>query len=206
MIIKNIFLTGFSLMLVAMFTSCSTSVEIAKRQFSSGYYVHVTSKKQANTSVAQTASAAQKTTPSFTGNDISAEPVFSEQPITCSEEREETPVVAHPAVKGDTKVVVAEPTSSPDNIVTLARDSRIQKKILRSNAKNMLRSSGTPGIILLVLCIIVPPLAIIFSDEHTSKQFWLDFLLWIIGWGALVNPIAGIFWLLAIIYALSICF
>ena len=205
MTIKNIFLAGFSLMLVAMFTSCSTSVEIAKRQFSSGYYVHVTSKKGANASVAQTASA-QQTTPSVAGNDISTEPVFSEQPVTCSEEREETPVVAHPAVKGDTKVVVAEPTSSPDNSVTLARDSRIQKKILHSNAKEMLRSSGTPGIILLVLCIIVPPLAIIFSDEHTSKQFWLDFLLWIIGWGALVNPIAGIFWLLAIIYALSICF
>ena len=42
---KFIILAGLFSLLVIIFTSCSTSVEVAKRQFNNGYYVHVNTNK-----------------------------------------------------------------------------------------------------------------------------------------------------------------
>lgn len=56
-------------------------------------------------------------------------------------------------------------------------------------------------VIMILLCIFLPPLAVLIVDG-LKGPFWLDLLLFALGVGAyLYNPIAGLLLLLAIIYA-----
>ncbi|MEW6467587.1 MAG: YqaE/Pmp3 family membrane protein [Bacteroidota bacterium] len=60
-------------------------------------------------------------------------------------------------------------------------------------------------ILLVLLCIFLPPIAILLT-QGVGTPFWLDLIIWLLGFGAFGFPYLGILVLVAIIYAFIVCF
>jgi len=66
-------------------------------------------------------------------------------------------------------------------------------------------STTTPEWLIIVLCILLPPVAV-YITQGVGNPFWIDLTLAFLGLGILSAGIFGLFWLAAIVYAFVIIF
>lgn len=207
---KNILSAGFALLLAVIFTSCSTSVDIAKRQFNNGYYIHIASKKQV-TPVADVVVSKKELRPVIV-NEVKIEPVVTTIPVI--EKRVEDNLVsvsadkkpALPSIKKRLKEAVASteiPVSGDNN--TEFKAYQKEKRKFNWGLNSLFGGGSVPGIILIVLCILIPPLAVLL-EVGVGKEFWIDLLFYLLGFGYLGVLFLGLFWLIAVVYAFIVCF
>ena len=193
---KNTISISIFFLLAVIFTSCSTSIDIAKRQFNNGYYVHVASKRQAINPVKNIVADVEEDQ-SVTANRFNTESA-SAGPVVQDEKRTLLNVVSVVPHKNRLKktidnVFLTENTVAEGKGLEFKKHGYVRK--IHARRKIHFFSGGSvPGIILLILCILLPPLAILLLDDHTSQQFWLDVLLCLF------------FWVPGVIYALIVCF
>jgi len=199
---KSIFSAAF-ILLAVVFTSCSTSVDIAKRHHNNGYYIHIASKKQVSSPVADVA-APKKDVQSVATNEVKSEPVAAETKIitpVAKEKGDENLVSAStdlkPAfssVKKQLKKAIAssEVNASENHKAEFIKYNYAQKHFSKK-ATRPLTARDAPGIVLILLCIFLPPVAVgIVADW--GKRFWIDLLLTLL------------FYFPGMIYAFIVCF
>jgi uncharacterized membrane protein YqaE (UPF0057 family) len=210
---------------LALLASCSTSNDVVsgrgiqKRKYNDGYYISLGKKYHNNkksdsqnetvleNEVEYTASVPSPKsplkTPEVNLNESTENEIQVPQPVYTAESdfesTEATTLESKPthATKNKTKPSTKiEPgrTYSPKHIQTIVAD--------RSAAA----SGGVMLVLLVILAIILPPLAVGIFEGITTR-FWIDFILWILGWGVgwwLLGGLGGLCTLIAIIYAILI--
>lgn len=212
--IKGILLLCFILGLAVFFTSCGTSVDIAKRHFNKGYYIHVSSKKhltpveiintQSDLNSFTVAEEKQKSVIT-TSVEADAQAIPGNVDDVFIASTSEKALVAKTKQLKDITVSSKIPLSFKNN--THFDAYKTHHKKFGKTENYSFGGNNVPGIVLVILCIFIPPLAVFLSDG-IGNPFWLDLIFWILGWGVgfSLNPIGFVFWLLAIVYAFTICF
>lgn len=130
-------------------------------------------------------------------------------------------VSANPLATSSKSLVasVSQNQSTPDaftkRIKPLNTNSVVAKIVKRSIAKfskrmentftshNSMASSDDDQLLLLILAILLPPLAI-YIAKGICKDFWIDLIFALLGFSVIANPIGGIAFLIAIIYAVVV--
>ncbi|MBI3134894.1 MAG: YqaE/Pmp3 family membrane protein [Bacteroidetes bacterium] len=210
------------LIAVAVLASCSTGNDVVsgrsiqKRKYNDGYYFSFGNKFK-NTAKAEETS--------FVPNDVAEIPANSEN--TAAVETE-TPALDQVTAEqmipaGTTDNAISETATADDYTSTDKSHSRPlnvtkteEKVTFKPGRQNPVRTvqpitSNSPSadlmlVLLVILCFIIPPLAV-FIFEGASGRFWIDLILFIIGIavvGWLLSGIAGLALLASVIYALLI--
>lgn len=199
---KNTLVAGFAALAV-VFASCSTSVEIAKRHFNNGYYVHVTKK---NTPVpAERSEAAKHEVEAVVMQEVKIEPVTSAEEVVkpavvegeknktyASSDKKTGIVVSQDLKKALVSAGITVPETTISESAKVSKADRSERKAARKEFRSMLRGDA-PGIVLVLLCIFLPPVAVGIVDDWGTK-FWFSLILWLL----LILP--------GIIYAFYVCF
>ena len=197
---KNILTSGFAVLLAVIFTSCSTSVEIAKRHFNNGYYVHITSKKPVSTPEKEVITVKNEVQAVAVSN-VKNEVVVSKAatPVVAIQEQNTSEVKAVSAIK---KTVDAAKKKQLEILPEISEAKQAVSEFSNSNSSvSSLKSKGlfsflrgdAPAIVLILLCIFIPPIAVGIVDDWGSK-FWFDILLTLL------------FYFPGMIYAFFVCF
>jgi len=70
-------------------------------------------------------------------------------------------------------------------LFTVTKESEGEKKnerITENSEKNNSSGSGTPFIVLLILCIILPPAAVGLMKGWFTNEFWISVILTLLVW------------------------
>jgi uncharacterized membrane protein YqaE (UPF0057 family) len=174
--------------------SCKNSVELVKRHYGNGYYLsvnkavkHKTAEQAKNEKVANTE--LKKVLVN----------VANEKSIT--ETVKETPVIT--ASSANAPYVVAHKQSNPPSSVDLNTAKKLilwnskytdtqKNKITRKSLNG--GSSGVNDIVLIILCLLIPPLAVYLKENSIGVHFWIDLIL------------CFLFWIPGVIFAFLVCF
>ncbi len=134
--------------------------------------------------------------PTSNGEGIAPTPSNNESPVTTTSEIEP----AKNEISNQDEIVKEETISyKPGRVYS-------PKMIQTVVSENAAGASGVMLILLVILCFILPPLAV-FIFESASTRFWIDFILWLLGWGVgwwLLGPLGWLCSLVAVIFALLI--
>jgi uncharacterized membrane protein YqaE (UPF0057 family) len=204
--------------------SCSTSSDVVdgglfqKRKYNKGYHINKKIKINELKSVTEN-----------TDNEVAYTPVesvVSEDLLVSSKH------ISNPEVEEEVGDEAVQNTSNTDEVKsqskeTIKKTSALKTKVVLPILNNRVRNqvenrilnndffksevSETSGdvelIILIILAIFLPPIAVVLYEGVTSR-FWITLILWLLAWvvgSALFGfGLAGLFSLLAIIYALLI--
>lgn len=198
---SNIVTACFVFMLAVIFTSCSTSVDIAKRQFSNGYYIHFASKKNINTPVQEVA-ARKSGTPA-------EEIEMQSKPAPASEQEKMTPVKEEgfPVVTAsvDRKAVISSKRELKDALSSLEIVEPVKSRVKSGRSayahkkfeyegNSMWMRGDAPAVLMILLCIFLPPIAVGIKSDWSGGKFWFALLLTIL------------FYFPGMIYAFFVCF
>jgi uncharacterized membrane protein YqaE (UPF0057 family) len=94
--------------------------------------------------------------------------------------------------------------AAPSGKRTKSSFSTMKKKLVKSTSKSSDGTSDVALILLVILAIIIPPLAVLLY-EGASGRFVIVLILWLLAiFGFFLSPIAGLLYLIAMIYALII--
>ena len=74
------------------------------------------------------------------------------------------------------------------------KESRKWLKEYRADVKAGKTKKETDQVLLIILCILLPPLAVYLKEDEINSKFWISVLLTLL------------FWLPGVIYALLVCF
>lgn len=214
---------------LAILASCSTSNDVVsgrgiiqKRKYNDGFYISlrknydkktdkVPSEKEAILSqetaeVSMTEEISSHENSCFQTNLAQTSPLSE---ITAPKVEPNVPQVVSPPETNDKETSLSVPT----NVITEKTESYKSRRVYSPKTfyTKVSESSAAPSgdvmlILLVILCFILPPLAV-FLFEDASGRFVIDLILWLIGWGVgwwLLGGLAGICTLVAIIYALLI--
>ena len=208
---QNIFSIGIIFVLSLMLTSCGTSIDIAKRHFNDGYYVHISKKKEVQHAERnQDASSKEQDMPSEVA-------VQSEPEISSSEKNDATSDNLLTASADDKPEIILKKNTPkveeisnqvPETKLAEIAKKKIRNKLFPHRQNHSFGQSGVPGIIMVILCIFIPPFAI-YLEDGIRTPFWVDLLIWVIGLGILSatkTGYVGLLVLIAIIYAFTVCF
>ena len=192
----NIVTAAFVLFAGVSLTSCSTSIDIAQRHFNSGYYVHVNHQAKNTVTAKQNVTVAPVNhadiTPVVAQN--SSVPVAKPEVIAIENSFSSSVENKQPAAakkKHRDVVVPSEVSNSENNSFSSPVNKHMQKRFNR--ASNHLMRGDAPGIVMVLLCIFLPPVAVGIVDDWGSK-FWIDLLLTLL------------FYFPGMIYAFIVCF
>jgi uncharacterized membrane protein YqaE (UPF0057 family) len=188
-----------SCLLAIFISSCAylDKVQIEKRHYGKGYYVHVT-KDRETAPVAFSGQPAPETTPAFSGADQANAPANA----SAARKAENASVKNARAktVKKTVSAVVNKISTSPAPAITQKLQG--QKPAPASSDEDLLML-----ILLVILAFIIPPLAV-FIKEGGSKRFLIILILFLIGWLGwfLFGYLAFIAAVIAVVWALLIVF
>jgi len=220
-----------SLITIVLLASCSTSNNVVgggiqKRKYNDGYYVsfgkkfnrHIADIQKVETllsdnDVVETQKTESGTEGLLTKNDevivnpeIVSEPKIEEINDDKKIESDNNSVAesSETEISGKNKnVKETEFVETSDKINGTYKAKNISTVVSNSAAA----SDGVLMLILLViLCFILPPLAVGIFEGITTR-FWIDFILWLLGWGVgywLLGGLGGLCTLIAVIFALLI--
>ena len=193
---------------------------IQKRKYTKGFYIE----QRSNT--ASLKHQASDKTKEMAWADLS----ISESPETITKNPIKLSDIAESKAQSETEEITTEEEKSEatnklsgsTSVVSQAGYSRKQLtqsrglsrfKSIRENVKEVKKQlqsrrseSGIMLVLLVILCFILPPLAVGIFEGITTR-FWIDLILWIIGWGLGVWLLGGLGWIasiVAVIYALLI--
>ncbi|CAN5394059.1 hypothetical protein BH09BAC5_BH09BAC5_08550 [soil metagenome] len=177
------------------FTSCSQekNMIIEKRHYGKGYYIHRSGQRD-------------KLAATISENTNSSNKLA----VVEVPENKSLPAVNHPVqeavVKNQNKPAVVAPQKQ-NAFANQANNNKVKEQIHRdskvTNEKAQTIKKQEPAakakddvsdILLIILCFILPPLAVFLHEGGLTIKFWLDLLLCLF------------FWLPGIIYALIVCF
>ncbi len=186
------------------FTSCSSekNLIIEKRHYGNGYYVHVGNHSDKKESVAENKKPVYAPT---------VETVLPEQKSVATKQSAQTTL--SPSVNVPMKTAVAKTISpSGKNVFQKIQHNdpshnkidspKTKMNVLKPNAKQA--EDSLTLLLYIILAIILAPLAVLLK-EGVTKRFWIDLLLWLIGFGVVfASFFGGLIVLLAIVYAILI--
>ncbi|CAN5791693.1 hypothetical protein BH11BAC7_BH11BAC7_01960 [soil metagenome] len=174
---------------VLFFSSCSNgrNLSIEKRHYGKGYYVHANGKRVLtnDTKTADVAAINQ----TQVADAVSAEAVVAKVDVLPLN------TIAVPVEKSaaTSKNVVAEQVVAEPNRTIKKNTIAEQKKEIRHAGKKAKSATDDVSLVLIiVLCFLLPPLAVFFSEGITTN-FWIDLILTLL------------FFLPGIIFALIVC-
>ena len=200
---KKLFSACFISVIAIFFASCSSSIDIVKRQYNDGYYIHVSKNKPV----------AGKSEIAFENKKSNSVPVTQEETIIA----ENKTINEDVAVKDQNGNAPETMVASSDNKPTLAKknnlfandtepksagiksdfgfknhfsNSKKENELLHRYSSN---GSDVPEVVLILLCIFLPFIAVGLVDNWGTK-FLIDLLLCLL------------FYIPGIIYAFIVCF
>lgn len=96
-----------------------------------------------------------------------------------------------------------------DVLLPIEVDIELEKELFEEEA--VISNSNLPDddvmfVILVVLAILISPLAVFLKEDQITNNFWINLILWLLGFGILGIGFLGLFWLAAIIHALLVVF
>lgn len=211
---------------LAILASCSTSNDVVsgrgiqKRKYNDGYYISLGKKfNKTNKDVkVEEVVLSEETAENFKSVPTNTSEI-SNTPATAIESGSNGEVLA-PISNIDE---AALPTTSEieteeneiSNRIEVVKEETVSYKPGRVYSPKMIKtkvseSAGADStvmlILLVILCFILPPLAV-FIFESASTRFWIDLILWLLGWGVgwwLLGGLGGLCTLVAVILALLI--
>lgn len=165
-----------------VFSSCNGKYTIAKRKYNKGFYV------SRNTGTTTKPEAVDKNTVSKTktqevietevvakkeSNALSIVPTAtSEQSVKSMESKALITKSENPKVTS-TLLASKAPISAPEK--------SFKKIDINKNAATAKKGSDHE-ILLIILCIFIPPLAVFIFEDSITTNFWVDLILTILGW------------------------
>ncbi len=191
---QKLFSAGLLLLVAALLASCSTSIDIVKRQFNDGYYVNISKKKSSAKAPGQTLVTPDENTIA----QVTQTPAVAEEE---SARKEESPVrkneSASPAQapaekasneKDNFKIAVAS-----DELSYEAENQNTEMNSPSFTAPTSLLGGSVPTIIMILLCLFLPFIAVGIVDDWRTR-FLISILLTLL------------FWIPGVIYAFIVCF
>jgi uncharacterized membrane protein YqaE (UPF0057 family) len=212
---KKLLSASFFLALAILFASCGTSVDIAKRQFNDGYYVHVSKNKhtaeknettQGNSQSNPAAELKQTDSKNVLAENKNVTPAYAPEKIENKIDNSVVASVNHkPALSA--KKACTEPSRSVfsfaknpqlnslknDNANSETRENFSGMKHKRFFSLPFTKGTDVPQIVLILLCLFLPFIAVGLVDNWGTR-FWIDLLLCVL------------FYIPGIIYAFIVCF
>lgn len=218
------FIFSLTVITALLLGSCGSSNNVVgggliqKRKFNKGFYLN-TSAKSNNGSTAESTEKEEI----VTLKDIAAEKTIRSQEATVESVATVSDVVEKEMTnsstdaletmdgvegkdehtQGSTSTKKSTYTANSENEEIAASEETI---ITSPSKKQSAPAVDAMTILLVILAIILPPLAVGIY-EGITKRFWIDLILWAIGWGVgfwLLGNLAWICSIVAIIYALLI--
>jgi uncharacterized membrane protein YqaE (UPF0057 family) len=214
------------LITLAILASCSTSNDVVsgrgiqKRKYNDGYYISLGKKfNKTNKNVkVEEVVLSEETAENFKiersteleksgATEPSIAPVSNGEVIAPTTSNDPSPVTTTSEIETDENEI--------SNAVKVAEEETISYKPGRVYSPKMIKTivsesaaadSTVMLVLLIILCFILPPLAV-FIFESASGRFWIDLILWILGWGVgwwLLGPLGWLCSLAAVIFALLI--
>ncbi|MFI5149284.1 MAG: YqaE/Pmp3 family membrane protein [Bacteroidia bacterium] len=207
----NAFLLLASAFLLA---SCATEHSIVKRHYNKGYYVdHIATVHNTAPETREEPGITAVAVP------ITAQVIETEQKKEAAvrkDEQQQSETAATASISKKSKAPVKEKETE----LTDKKDVGNNVPVITPAAKKVARtyteknregdSMGDPlmMILLILLCVIIPPLAVFIKTEEVAKPFVIDLIFWILGLGLGIG-LGGLAWLcmiISIVYAFYICF
>lgn len=188
-----------------VFSSCNYlgNLQIEKRHYSKGYYVHYSGNRSDNAAV------------SVNDETIAAvnENAAASKPEIVNEEKQEA-TQSHSSILPVKKESAASNKKNKPEL--LKKDNGVEKnrpvisklKQLTQPKESSPAASEDLGLLLMViLAIFLSPIAV-YLKEGITNRFWLDLICWLLGGGLIFSPFfyGGALLLFAIVFALLIVF
>ncbi len=208
---KNIIITNLFIAIAVVFASCSTSVEIAKRTFNNGYYVHVITNKKVE-SAKENNEVAKKnpenvSIPDMKDNNTknSYSDIQNVKSINSVAEITKNTIENSTVASMDKKPVLSSKKNisfkpeETNSVKSSKADFKTSRNIMsvKETRKfirhNLFHHSDVPTIVLILLCIFLPFIAVGLVDD-----WGIRFLISIV--------LTLLFWFPGIIYAFIVCF
>ncbi|MEO5644643.1 MAG: YqaE/Pmp3 family membrane protein [Bacteroidia bacterium] len=178
---------------VLFFSSCSNgrNLTIEKRHYGKGYYVHANGKRVLtnDTKTADVAAIDQTQVADAVSAPLAPEPVVAKVDVLPLN------TIAVPVEKSaaTSKNVVAEQVvAEPNRTIKKNTIAEQNKEIRHAGKKAKSATDDVSLVLIIVLCFLLPPLAVFFSEGITTN-FWIDVILTLL------------FFLPGIIFALIVC-
>jgi uncharacterized membrane protein YqaE (UPF0057 family) len=175
--------------LTFILSSCGGPLSITKRHYNSGFYVETSGRSEHDAS----------TKPKTLARKQESKPISTKLPI--SSVKTETTVNNTVSASAETKyagripkhiAAVQTPVSKAVTPFAVAGKEKSVSNIFVHSNKN--RSMDDHQLLILVLCFLLPPLAVYLKDNDLGLNFWIDLILTLI------------FWVPGIIFAIIVCF
>ncbi len=166
---------------IMILASCNSSVSIAKRKYNSGYYVSVSKHPHAN----------EKVSPVVSKPSVALVTVVEDQTVTASVENvAETNSAPIETVSANNTTVknVAQKQHIKNNIKVadklIGKIADKQQKRAAKKLINHFKNSGTEHstddvslVLLVILCFLLPPVAVFLHEGGINNKFWISLLL-----------------------------
>ena len=214
------------LITLAILASCSTSNDVVsgrgiqKRKYNDGYYISlgkkfnktnkdvkveevILSEETAENFKVETTKEAEKSTetsPLIT-------PASNNEVIAPTTDNDASTVTTTSEIETDENEISNQVEVLEEETISYEPGRIYSPKMIKTKISENAGADSTVMLILLViLCFILPPLAV-FIFESASTRFWIDLILWLLGWGVgwwLLGGLGGLCTLVAVILALLI--
>ncbi len=179
----------------AVLFSCSSSVNITKKHYSKGYTVSITKNETTKAKETKNEVASAVTTANTVADEQASLVTENNVVATTASMNTDESAINSPEFT-ETKTLIASNYSPVKTSTSVVKKMSALKK-LRS-LKNTLAVGGggdVSPVVLVILCIIIPPLAV-FLKEGVTTNFWISLLLYVL----------VVTWLISTIFALLVCF
>jgi uncharacterized membrane protein YqaE (UPF0057 family) len=181
--------------LVALgFFSCKNSVELVKRHYTGGYYISHTGKK-INKDENKDVPSGQHIDPIAINavkglTDVKPEPILTA-------EMKNVPGFAAKETRKERSGSISKYRSFSNKEIReekITRQPDVIKQTKPSEKQHVGQRSSDREILLIVLCIFIPPLAVYLKEDKIATNFWIDLIL------------CFLFWIPGVIFAFLVCF
>lgn len=173
----------------AILTSCSTTIDIAKKRHSKGYYVSISKGNKIEKSKSVDSKSMEKQVVASTVETINQKTTV--QPI--QSEKVLANVSSSKAVVAKKNVIDSKvETKKPSLLSIVKATKKLKKEIKSGNSITADSSDDVDQIVLIILAIFIPPLAV-FLVKGIGNAFWINLILTLL-----------LFWLPGAIHAILI--
>jgi uncharacterized membrane protein YqaE (UPF0057 family) len=189
---RNIYVSFIALTLIL--SSCGGPLSITKRHYNSGFYVE-RSGGAGHTSPAESDTKTENVaTKKLASRSVSIAAVSKTEEVetpanfvvTASAEKRHAACRPKHIASGQTQLL-----NPPTSVAAPDKEKSVSNIFVHSNKSSR---SDDRDLLLIILCILLPPVAVYLKENAIGLNFWIDLILTLI------------FWVPGIIFALLVCF
>lgn len=182
----------------AFFSSCSSekNVVIEKRHYGNGYYVHRSGSHTNTTTSVAVANPTPTTPEKVVVNSTPTQTTLSTADHSNTQLQAATSITTAATAKSNSTKKAAQQASAPKaKAVAVDQNVAATHNVAKTEKESAKNSGGgdVNAILLIILCIFLPPVAVFLSDG-LSTNFWIDLILTLL------------FWIPGVIFAFIVCF